>query len=159
MKAAGARAEAAPPALVAPTDVGLWLRLLESHNRILTELRRDLEGECTLARFDLLATLDKEDGITLATLSRRLFVTAGNVTGLVARAERDGLVVRRSDESDRRLSRVHLTARGRSLVAQVVPVHAAHLARLLGGLDGQERRSLHHLLGKLRDSLRAKERR
>lgn len=159
MKASAARSEPAPTALVATTDVGLWLRLLESHNRILAELRRDLEGVCTLARFDLLAALHKEDGITLATLSRRLLVTAGNVTGLVARAERDGLVLRRADKADRRLSRVHLTAKGRALVAAAVPLHAEHLSRLLGGLDGKERRDLHRLLGKLRDSLRAKERR
>jgi DNA-binding MarR family transcriptional regulator len=158
VKATASRPEPAPlTALVAPTDVGLWLRLLESHNRVLAELRRDLEGVCTLARFDLLATLDKEDGITLATLSRRLLVTAGNVTGLVARAERDGLVLRRADKADRRLSRVHLTAKGRLLVAELVPLHGEHLSRLLGGLDGKERRDLHRLLGKLRDSLRAKE--
>jgi DNA-binding MarR family transcriptional regulator len=158
VKASAARPEAPTP-LTATTDVGLWLRLLESHNRILAELRRDLEGVCTLARFDLLATLDKEDGITLATLSRRLLVTAGNITGLVARAERDGLVLRRADKTDRRVSRVHLTAKGRAVVASVVPLHAEHLSRLLGGLDGKERRDLHRLLGKLRDSLRAKERR
>jgi DNA-binding MarR family transcriptional regulator len=158
VKASANRPEAPTP-LVATTDVGLWLRLLESQNRILAELRRDLEGVCTIAPFDLLATLDKEDGITLAVLSRRLLVTAGNVTGLVARAERDGLVQRRADKTDRRLSHVHLTPKGRALVASLVPLHGAHLSRLLDGLDGKERRDLHRLLGKLRDSLRAKERR
>src|SRR5688572_25252233 len=88
--------------------VSLWVRLLESHNLILAEVRRRLAEECTMPRFDLLANLEREDGQTLAQLSRRMLVTAGNLTGLVDRAERDGVVERRADPSDRRLSRVYL---------------------------------------------------
>ena len=67
-----------------------------------------------MPRFDLLANLEREDGQTLAALSRRMLVTAGNLTGLVDRAERDGSSKRRADPRDRRLSRVFLTARGRA---------------------------------------------
>jgi DNA-binding MarR family transcriptional regulator len=106
-----------------------------------------------MARFDLLANLERDDGQTLAELSRRMLVTAGNLTGLVDRAERDGLVERRADPRDRRLSRVFLTTKGQRLIAQVLPLHADHVGELLGGLDAGERRELRRLLGKLRDSL------
>ena len=98
---------------VASIGVSLWVRLLESHNRMLVEIRRRLADDCTMPRFDLLANLEREDGQTLAALSRRMLVTAGNLTGLVDRAERDGVVERRADPSDRRLSRVFLTPKGR----------------------------------------------
>jgi DNA-binding MarR family transcriptional regulator len=133
--------------------VSLWVRLLESHNLMLAEIRRGLAASSTLPRFDLLANLEREDGQTLAALSRRMLVTAGNLTGLVDRAERDGVVKRRADPRDRRLSRVFLTARGRGLVTELLPVHADHVGALLGGLDAGERRELRRLLGKLRDSL------
>jgi DNA-binding MarR family transcriptional regulator len=135
------------------TDVSLWVRLLESHNLILGEIRRRLADTATMPRFDLLANLEREDGQTLAALSRRMLVTAGNLTGLVDRAERDGVVERRADPRDRRLSRVFLTAKGRELITQILPVHAAHVGDLLAGLDGEERREFRRLLGKLRDSL------
>jgi DNA-binding MarR family transcriptional regulator len=133
-------------------DVSVWVRLLESHNLLLGELRRRLAQTCTLPRFDLLANLDREDGQTPATLSRRMLVTAGNLTGLVDRAERDGVVERRSDVNDRRVSHIHLTASGRELIAQMLPVHARHVTELLEPLDPTERRELRRLLGKLRDA-------
>ena len=134
----------------------LWVRLLESHNLMVAAVRRQLADECTMPRFDLLANLNREDGQTLAALSRRMLVTAGNLTGLVDRAERDGLVERRPDAHDRRLSRVHLTTKGRALVESLLPAHARRVSDLLSSLDAGERRELQRLLGKLREGLRAR---
>jgi DNA-binding MarR family transcriptional regulator len=133
--------------------MSLWVRLLESHNLMLGEIRRKLAGTCTMPRFDLLANLDREDGQTLASLSRRMLVTAGNLTGLVDRAERDGVVERRADPRDRRLSRIYLTEKGRELITGLLPKHAEHIESLLEGLDENDTRALRHILGKLRDSL------
>jgi DNA-binding MarR family transcriptional regulator len=141
---------------VASIGVSIWVRLLESHNRMLAELRRRLADDCTLPRFDLLVNLDHEDGQTLAALSRRMLVTAGNLTGLVDRAERDGVVERRPDPSDRRLSRVYLTTPGRELIQGLLPAHGQHVSELLSALDATERRELRRLLGKLRGSLVAR---
>ena len=140
-------------ASVASIGVSLWVRLLESHNLMLAEVRRRLADDCTMPRFDLLANLEREDGQTLASLSRRMLVTAGNLTGLVDRAERDGVVERRADPRDRRLSRVYLTPKGRELVQRAPPAHAPHVAELLAALDASERRELRRLLGKLREAL------
>jgi DNA-binding MarR family transcriptional regulator len=148
----GARDDAA----VASIGVSLWVRLLESHNLMLSEVRRRLSDDCTMPRFDLLANLDREDGQTLAALSRRMLVTAGNLTGLVDRAERDGVVERRPDPGDRRLSRVYLTPKGRDLVHALIPAHAAHVSELLATLDAGDRRELRRLLGKLREALVAR---
>jgi len=143
----------APLAASQRSDVSLWVRLLESHNLMLGEIRRRLADAATMPRFDLLANLESEDGQTLAALSRRMLVTAGNLTGLVDRAERDGVVERRADPRDRRLSRVFLTPKGRALITGLLPSHADHVGELVSGLDAGERRELRRLLGKLRDSL------
>src|SRR5436190_2156194 len=137
-------------------NVSLWVRLLESHNLMLSEVRRRLADECTMPRFDLLANLEREDGQTLAALSRRMLVTAGNLTGLVDRAERDGVVERRADPRDRRLSRVYLTPKGRELITTLLPRHAEHVGELIAELDDTDRRELRRLLGKLRESLAKK---
>ena len=140
----------------ASIGVSVWVRLLDAHNLMLGELRRRLSDRCTLARFDLLANLEREDGQTPAALSRRMLVTAGNLTGLVDRAERDGVAERRPDPADRRLSRVWLTDKGRQLVQSLLPVHAEHVSELMASLDAGERRELRRLLGKLRGSLHAR---
>jgi DNA-binding MarR family transcriptional regulator len=132
------------------------VRLLEAHNLMLGDIRKRLADAATMPRFDLLANLEREDGQTLASLSRRMLVTAGNLTGLVDRAERDGVVQRRADPKDRRLSRVFLTSKGRALITSLLPGHADHIGDLVSGLDAAERRELRRLLGKLRDSLVAR---
>jgi len=106
-----------------------------------------------MARFDLLASLHRHDGQTLAALSRALLVTAGNITGLVDRAERDRLVDRRPDPDDRRVSRVWLTESGRTLIGSVLPIHDAQVHDMLLGLPKNDRRELRRLLGALRDHL------
>ncbi len=155
MKAA-ARPHAREAEAIASVGVSVWVRLIESHNLMVAEVRRRFADECTMPRFDLLTNLRREDGQTLAALSRRMLVTAGNLTGLVDRAERDGMVQRRPDATDRRLSRVHLTTKGRALVESLLPAHAQRVSDLLSSLDVTERRELRRLLGKLRESLLAR---
>lgn len=135
-------------------SVSVWFRLLSCHELILTTLRRQLENRMTLARFDLLASLEREDGQTLAGLSRALLVTAGNITGLVDRAERDGVVERRPEPTDRRVVRVWLTDEGRARVRELLPLHARHVHDLIGSLPAGDRRELRRLLGGLREHLR-----
>ena len=146
------RMERAPDPLT--ESVSLWFRLLSCHAVMLGQLRRELEDRITLARFDLLASLNREDGQTLASLSRALLVTAGNLTGLVDRAARDGVVERRPDPADRRLARVWLTHRGRTLIRELLPAHARHVHELLQTLPTQDRRDLRRLLGALREHLK-----
>ena len=58
---AAARSPARDADPVASVGVSLWVRLLESHNLMLAELRRRMADECTIARFDLLVNLHRED--------------------------------------------------------------------------------------------------
>jgi len=134
-------------------SVSIWFRLLSCHALILQELRRELDEHTTVPRFDLLASLHRHDGQTLAGLSRALLVTAGNITGLVDRAERDGVVARKPDPADRRVGRVWLTDRGRTLIQTVLPAHAKQVHAVLRGLPARERKELRRLLGTLRDHL------
>jgi DNA-binding MarR family transcriptional regulator len=146
---AGARAE--DPARRA---VSLWLRLLAAHNLILREVRRGMGGAATLPQFDVLAQLDREPGgLTFSSLSQRLLVSAGNLTGIVARLERGGLVHRDGDPLDRRAFRVRLTARGRGLLAELMPRHAALVRALFAELPAREQDELRARLARLGDAV------
>lgn len=139
------------------TAVRAWVRLLAIHKRALAAIREDLEHEMTLPRFDLLSNLVRSDGQTLASLSRSMLVTAGNLTGLVDRAARDGLVERRADPSDRRAWRVHLTPKGQRAFRDAEQRHAARVAKVFSALSPAEMLALTRLLDKLRASLREPE--
>lgn len=135
----------------------LWLRLLTCANLIEAEIRRRLRVEfgTTLPRFDMLAALDRNgEGMTLGDVSRRMMVSNGNVTGLAARLEAEGLVERRLDAGDRRAFRLRLTARGAREFARQSAAHEGWIAELLGGLADAERAQLHGLLGRAKTSIR-----
>ncbi len=136
----------------------LWLRLLSTANLIENQVRARLRDQfaSTLPRFDLLAQLDHApDGLTMGELSRRLMVTNGNVTGLVARLIREGLVERRVDAADRRSARVRLTPSGRRAFSAMAPAHAGWIDQLFDGLDAAQRMQLAQLLGTLKHAIGA----
>ncbi len=140
----------------------LWLRMLSCATLVEGELRRRLREEfsITLPQFDVLAQLDAGErdgdaGLTMSTLSERLMVTNGNVTGLVERLVTDGLVTREPAPEDRRRMIVSLTTTGRKALATIVPAHEAWITELFADMEGKEVRRLHELLGDLRDSVRA----
>jgi len=129
------------------------VRLLAAQNLLIARLRRGLGPELSLARFDLLMQLLRDDGQTPASLSRRMLVTAGNLTGLVDRAERDGVVERRSDPKDRRLTRVFLTPQGQRLARKAARRHHDLAEELVAPLERKDREALRQLLGQLREAL------
>lgn len=130
------------------------MRILAVHKRGLAVIRDHLERDMTLPRFDLLSNLAREDGQTLASLSRRMLVTAGNLTGLVDRAARDGLVERRADPGDRRAWRVHLTPKGQRAFRDAERRHASRVAKLFGAFSPAELATLTRLLDKLKLDIR-----
>lgn len=144
----------AAEAPAASTAVRAWVRLLAVQKLVLAEVRDELSGDVSLPRFDLLANLHRDDGQTLASLSRHMLVTAGNLTGLVDRAERDGLVARKPDPTDRRATRVMLTPRGRSLYAEAMSRHERCIEAAFAGLSRKDQQTLSALLGTVRRSLR-----
>lgn len=91
-----------------------------------------------------------QDGMALSEIGDRLAVTKANMTGLIDRLERDGLVVRESEPGDRRIKRVRLTPKAHDLHSRLKPGFFQHLGELMSVLDGPEREQLLGSLAKLR---------
>jgi DNA-binding MarR family transcriptional regulator len=133
--------------------VGTWLRLLHGYALIERELRRAVAEHCTFPQFDVLSQLDRErDGLTFVELSRRLLVTAGNLTGIVDRLHAEGLVRRSVHPADRRAFRLTVTPKGRRLVRRAQRRHHRALTALLGEVSARDLRQLRRLLDRLRAS-------
>jgi DNA-binding MarR family transcriptional regulator len=67
--------------------------------------------------------------------------------------EKAGLVVRTSDASDRRYKIVKLTARGRKLLADVEPLYAKEVRKVMAALKEPEQKKLIATLEKIRPKL------
>jgi DNA-binding MarR family transcriptional regulator len=131
----------------------LWLRLLACTNKVENEIRTRLRAkfDTTLPRFDLMAQLERTPaGLKMNELSQRLMVTGGNVTGITDQLEKEGLVVRTSDPSDRRAFTVKLTPNGRTVFTKMASVHEQWVIDLFDGLSTAEKDQIHRLLAKLK---------
>ena len=136
----------------------LWLRLLTCTSLIEGAIRADLRSEfdVTLPRFDLMAQLYRHaDGLKMGVLSQRLMVTGGNVTGITGQLEKEGLVTRATDSTDRRSFVIKLTPAGRKTFTRMAARHEEWVAELLGGLTEPERSELFRLLGRLKTTIKS----
>lgn len=137
------------------SSVRLWLRLLSCTMAIEKDVQRRFAARgATLARFDVLAALDRDPGgMTMGALSRALLVSNGNVTQLVQKLARDGLVRIAPSPTDRRASIVRMTPRGRRDFAALAAAHHDWIDDLLCHMPTGERESLYAALGTLKRSI------
>jgi DNA-binding MarR family transcriptional regulator len=102
-----------------------------------------------IGQWAILLFLWARDGISQAELSRVVAIEPPTMVRTIDRMVRDGLVTRESDPRDARVSRIHLTAKGRALRDELIPKAVAVNAANLGRLTAREERELRRLLGKL----------
>ncbi len=132
------------------------LRLARCRNLMMKEMRRSVEQwNLTLPQFDVLAELARapETGFTFIELSRLLLVTSGNLTGIIDRLENEGLVKRVPEPTDRRVTRMMLTPRGKAVIDDILPRHADDVVEMLSIMPRERLGELNDLLGQLRDGL------
>ena len=116
----------------------------------------------TDVQFNLMMLLmhqGEEDGsLNQVELSRMMLVNRANITALIDRMEKAGLVVRTAVEGDRRSKAISLTARGAKLIQDVEAGYMAEIARIMGALSEGEMRELTTMLEKIRANLRTLDR-
>ncbi len=134
----------------------LWLKLLTCTSVIEKQLRNRLreDFDITLPRFDVLAALDRaEDDLSMGDLSKRLFVSNGNITGVVSRLEKEGYVSRSAPLKDRRTYRTQLTKKGREEFSRMAGQHEDWIDHVFAELSTEEIVLLLSLLDKIPLSL------
>jgi len=112
--------------------------MLATTRLVSQEIRRRLRAEfgATLPQFDVLAQLYRErGGLRLGELSKRTMVSNGNVTGLVERLEADGLVLRETLDTDRRVTVAKLTGKGATYFGAMATAHEGWLKDMMANVD------------------------
>ena len=81
---------------------------------------------------DVLTTLTEREGVTQQELAQRLYVTKGNISGLIDRLEAAGYVERRPIIGDRRSHAIYLTAEGRRIAHEGIEIQRRYVSATLG---------------------------
>lgn len=111
------------------------------------------EDSLTGAQFGLLMHLRCRGTMAPSELGEVMFVSPANVTGMVERLHRQGLLERRRDRTDRRRLSLALTAAGRARLEQLEPRFNESVARAFSGLSAADRRDLGRILERLHATL------
>jgi DNA-binding MarR family transcriptional regulator len=112
----------------------------------------------TDVQFNLMMLLhhqgEENGGLSQVELSRMMLVNRANVTALVDRMEKAGLVVRASVPGDRRAKSIHLTQEGTGLLLEVEEKYKSEVADIMDALEPEEIERLVEMLEKVRTNLR-----
>jgi DNA-binding MarR family transcriptional regulator len=142
-----------------PSDAAItaWVRLMRVQQVALGRLEIALKqaGLPPPSWHDLLLELERagEGGLRPAELERRLLIAQYNLSRLLDRMERDGLVRRAPLSGDARGQVVEITAQGRRVQQKMWPVYVATIQALIGErLSAPEAAMLSSLLGWIVDA-------
>lgn len=105
----------------------------------------------TPPQFQMLTVLNRlrAEQITQRRLAAELYVSFPNITNMLSRLEKDGLIERTVNRDDRRERLVRISASGRALLKRIWKVQPDQLERVTAGLNDIERRQLARLMQKL----------
>ena len=124
----------------------VYLLLDDGDNRFLRPY------DLTQVQFYALQKLADEPKM-LSQLSKELLCDPSNITRVADILERKGLIIRRRDENDRRVTLAEITAEGQELCAAVQQAHEDFTRQRLNILNPSEQAHLYSLLDKLSEGL------
>jgi MarR family transcriptional regulator, 2-MHQ and catechol-resistance regulon repressor len=99
----------------------------------------------TPAKFNVLMTIKhqgQEKGISQIDIGNRLMVTASNMTRLLEKLGRQGLIVRSSLIGDKRVKVIKITLKGSKLLDSVWPGYDGTVRKLAGHLSKEEQKMI-----------------
>jgi DNA-binding MarR family transcriptional regulator len=148
----------APVASDTADPLRVWFRFIRLHRRALNTIASELKSlGLSVPQFDLLSTLTEREGLSQQELAERLYVTKGNVSGLLDRMVEAGLVERRAIPGDRRSNALYLTEKGRDLAERGIAAQKSYVQGTLGALPPQDLADLERIVLTWRERARTAE--
>jgi MarR family 2-MHQ and catechol resistance regulon transcriptional repressor len=130
--------------------LGMWVKLARAYATFNKTTVKDIRRYgLTQPQFGVLECIGHLGPMSIGELSRKMLVSGGNMTCVVDNLEKEGLVLRRHSDEDRRSVIVVLTKKGSDLFETIFPQHAEFITQTAAVLTVDEQEELARLLKKL----------
>ena len=116
---------------------------LSSHKKLEFDLGK---VGLTPPQFYVLATIGYAGSLPFGEIGAKMMVTVSNLTGIVDRLEEKKLVVRKRDDTDRRVVHVTLTEKGTNSYKSTIPLFEKSISEIFASLDLPRQKELSALL-------------
>jgi DNA-binding MarR family transcriptional regulator len=131
--------------------------VLEMQRCFVLHLCKELApGNVSFPQFFLLAYLDQKEVLTMSAIAQKMGHTTAAASGLVARLENLGYVVRSSVREDRRKVMVCITEKGSELVRRIRKEMVGNLMKIMQHLTHDEQKAWLHIYSKIYDYCQSK---
>jgi DNA-binding MarR family transcriptional regulator len=131
--------------------------IMEMQRCFMLRLSKELApGNVSFAQFFLLTYLDHNEVLTMSAIAQKMGHTTAAASGLVARLENLGYVMRSHASDDRRKVMVCITPRGPALVRRIREEMICNLMKMMTHLSPMEQKSWLQIYTKIYDYCRNK---
>ena len=131
--------------------------VLEMQRCFMLHLCKELApGNVSFPQFFLLAYLDQKEVLTMSAIAQKMGHTTAAASGLVARLENLGYVMRSVARDDRRKVMVCITPKGSALVRRIREEMVGNLIKILEYLSPDEQKAWLQIYSKIYDYCQSK---
>lgn len=128
----------------------LYIALSRASQWINAHADRDIRQHgLNRTEFGVLELLYHKGAQPLQQIGGKVLMSSGNITYVVDKLEKKGLVARRASKEDRRLIYAEVTEAGCKFIEEVFPTHASVIEQASSGLTDEEKQAASELLKKL----------
>ena len=136
---------------------GLSHLILEMQRCFVLHLCKELApGNVSFPQFFLLTYLDQKEVLTMSAIAQKMGHTTAAASGLVARLENRGYILRSVAPDDRRKVMVCITPKGSALVRRIREEMVGNIVKILNYLTPDEQKAWLHVYGKIYDYCQSK---
>ena len=147
----------APPSEIRADAERLSNIVLEMQRCFVLHLCKELApGNVSFPQFFLLAYLDQKEVLTMTAIAQKMGHTTAAASGLVARLENLGMVVRSVARDDRRKVMVCITPKGSALVRRIRQEMVGNLMKIMEYLSPDEQKAWLQIYTKIYDYCQSK---
>jgi MarR family 2-MHQ and catechol resistance regulon transcriptional repressor len=127
-----------------------YLKLMRAADTLGMKTLRYLKDHgLTESQFGVLESLHHLGPMQQNVISEKLLKSGGNITMVINNLEKQNLIRREVNPSDRRCVQVHLTDKGRALITGIFPAHVEFITAIMKTLSADEQEHLGRLCRKL----------
>lgn len=131
--------------------------ILEMQRCFVLHLCKELApGNVSFPQFFLLAALDHKEVLTMSAIARKMGHTTAAASGLVARLENLGFVVRTIAPEDRRKVLVCITNKGSALVRRIREEMVGNIMKIMTHLSPSEQKAWLQIYSKIHEYCQSK---